>query len=305
MRNIINMLIAILHIFNIFPEQIIAQQEFIPKRKLIVGTKEAPPFSMKSEDGTWKGISIDLWRKIANEMKLEFEFQEHDIKGLIDGIVDGALDVAVAALTITRDRERSFDFSHPFHSTGLSIATLSKYGNPWIAVFKRFFSTAFMGIVASLVFLLLIVGLFLWWFERKKNPEQFGGKAIKGIGSGFWWSAVTMTTVGYGDKAPVTFWGRILAIIWMFAGIISSFTAAITSALTVGHLESIINGPEDLPKVRVGTVVNSTSEVFLREKSLSYSKYNTLFEGLQDVADGKIDAVVYDAPILRYRLSDN
>ena len=235
-------------------------------------------------------------------MELEFEFQEHDMKSLLNGMVDGSLDVAVAALTITQDREGSFDFSHPFHSTGLSIATLSKYGNPWIAVFKRFFSTAFMKIVASLVFLLLIVGVFLWWFERKKNPKQFGGKIIQGIGSGFWWSAVTMTTVGYGDKAPVTFWGRILAIIWMFAGIIiiSSFTAAITSALTVGHLESIIKGPEDLPKVRVGTIINSTSEAFLREKNLSYSKYNTLLEGLQEVADGKIDAVVYDAPILRY-----
>jgi len=72
MKNIINTLIAILLIFNIFPEQIIAQQELMPKSKLIVGTKEAPPFSMKSNDGTWKGISIDLWRKIANEMKLEF-----------------------------------------------------------------------------------------------------------------------------------------------------------------------------------------------------------------------------------------
>jgi polar amino acid transport system substrate-binding protein len=31
------------------------------ERELIIGTKEAPPFSMKGTDGTWQGISIELW----------------------------------------------------------------------------------------------------------------------------------------------------------------------------------------------------------------------------------------------------
>jgi len=34
----------------------------------------------------------------------------------------------------------------------------------------------------------------LWIFERKRNPEQFGGTPAQGIGSSFWWAAVTMTT---------------------------------------------------------------------------------------------------------------
>jgi ABC-type amino acid transport substrate-binding protein len=36
-----------------------------PRSTLVVGTKEAPPFSMKDADGAWTGISIDLMRKIA------------------------------------------------------------------------------------------------------------------------------------------------------------------------------------------------------------------------------------------------
>ena len=39
-------------------------------KKLIVGTKHAPPFAMKNPDGTWSGLSIDLWRQIAAELGL-------------------------------------------------------------------------------------------------------------------------------------------------------------------------------------------------------------------------------------------
>ncbi|MFH7563901.1 MULTISPECIES: ion channel [Oceanimonas] len=46
--------------------------------------------------------------------------------------------------------------------------------------------------------------------------------------------------MGYGDKAPVTFAGRLVGLIWMFAGMImvASFTAAITSSLTVNNLRT-------------------------------------------------------------------
>ena len=74
-------------------------------RVLIVGTKVAPPFAMKAEDGTWRGISIDLWRRIASQTHLRYRFQETTLKGLTDGVAEGSLDVAVAALTVTAPRD--------------------------------------------------------------------------------------------------------------------------------------------------------------------------------------------------------
>jgi len=271
-------------------------------RRLIVGTKQAPPFSIKSEDGTWKGISIELWEEIASELDLAYELREHDLKRLLDDVEKGNLDVAVAALTITADREQRIDFTHPFHTSGLGIAVIPKGGRNWIRVMERFLSIRFLKIIAGLGLVLLAFGMLVWFFERKRNPEQFGGKTASGIGNAFWWSAVTMTTVGYGDKAPKTMGGRVISIIWMFTGIIviSSFTAAITSALTVSQLESGIKGPEDLPKVKVGTVSDSTSEAYLQEHGIQYKEYPTPGEGLNAVVTSEIEALVYDAPILRY-----
>ena len=272
-----------------------------PERTLVVGTKEAPPFAMKAEDGTWYGLSIDLWRSVAEELEITYELEERSLEELISGLEDGSLDASVAALTLTAEREARVDFSHPFYSSGLGIAVAPTRGMDWSALLESFFSPALLQAVGMLVLVLFGFGLLVWLFERRHN-EQFGGAAAEGLGHAFWWSAVTMTTVGYGDKAPVTVGGRIVALVWMFAGVImiSTFTAAIASALTVASLGTKVQGPEDLPGARVATVTGSTSERYLEERFLRYDGVDELAEALGMAAEGQVDAVVYDAPILQY-----
>lgn len=307
MKITIGLVIGFSLLIGVMSTDVGGQQSSNALQPLVVGTKEAPPFSMKAADGQWSGLSIDLWRQIAAELNLQFEFRELTLKQLLDGVTDGSLDAAVAALTITPDREKRFDFTHDFYSTGLGMAVSVNAQNPWFAVARRFISVAFLKVVAILMLVLLGVGVLVWWLEHKKNAQQFNHSAVRGIGSGFWWSAVTMTTVGYGDKAPVTLAGRILGLIWMFAAIItiSSFTASITSSLTVSQLESVIKGPEDLPKVTVGTIVNTTSESYLKQIHISFLSYQSPQEGLAALKEGKIQAMVYDAPILRYYIHQN
>ena len=134
-----------------------AQGQTLSSRTLIVGTREVPPFAMKNSEGTWTGVSIDLWRQIAAALNLPFEFQERDLQGLLGGVANGSLDVAVAALSITAEHEKICDFSHPYYVTGLGIAIAPRHKTPWLVVLKRLFTLYYLKIVVGLCVLLLAI----------------------------------------------------------------------------------------------------------------------------------------------------
>jgi len=61
-----------------------------------------------------------------------------------------------------------------------------------------------------------------------------------------------------------------------------------------------VKGPQDLSKVRVGAIADTTGETYLRDYGISYTSYKTVSEGLRAIMEDSIQALVYDAPILRY-----
>jgi hypothetical protein len=49
--------------------------------------------------------------------------------------------------------------------------------------------------------------------EKDENPVQFPPIYLDGIDDAIWWSCTTVTTVGYGDKYPITNLGRLFALL--------------------------------------------------------------------------------------------
>ena len=270
---------------------------------LRVGITEVPPFVIKEPDGSWRGISIDLWNTVASTAVYRFELLPMPFERLLPSLEDGKLDVVVGALTMTAEREERFDFTHPFYRTGLAIGVLHDGEKSGWMVLRGLFSWQFLSLIFGLAALLLLVGALVWLFERRNNHEQFGGTPVQGLGSSFWWAAVTMTTVGYGDKAPVTLGGRLVGLVWMFAGLImvSTFTAAVASMLTVGNLQGGIQGPEDLRRAHVASVDNTSGALYLESQRIRHSNYPNLITAMRAVQQGEAEAVVYDLPIMQYR----
>lgn len=271
------------------------------KQELVIGVKETPPFVIANDDGTFSGVSIDLWEEIAIDLGIKYRYKQLELPELLAALDAGDVDASINPLTVTSQRVKSFHFTQPFYIASLGIATKKSSKSPLMTFILNFFSADFFKAVAFLFLILLVFGGLAWLFERKANPEEFG-TGLRGILDGIWWSAVTMTTVGYGDKAPKTIGGRIVGLIWMFTAvvIISGFTASIASSLTVNKLGSEITSPDELKHYKVGTIDGSTSMSYLSTKGIQFTSYDTPEHALEALANEDIKAVVYDRPTLKY-----
>lgn len=124
-----------------------------------------------------------------------------------------------------------------------------------------------------------------------------------GVWEAFWWSLVTATTVGYGDKCPKGTVGRAIAIGWMLGGIL--VFAHFTASITAERLQTRINGLEDLHGKRIATVVDTTAERFLRRQPVELVGFADADAAYQALREGKVQAVVSDAPTLRYQAAQS
>jgi ABC-type amino acid transport substrate-binding protein len=282
--------------------------EATPPAILKVATKPTPPFAMKAPDGDWHGIAIDLMTEIARTLGMTIAWTEVETNAdLLEVAKQGRVDAAIAAITVTADREKAVDFSHSYYGSGLAIAIQRHHGPSFWAGIKALTSPGFLGTIGMLVALLLGVGALMWLIEKQGNAEQFERHPAKGIGSGFWWAAVTMTTVGYGDKTPVSPLGRFIAVIWMFAALIliAVVTAQLTSSLTVNRLTGPVTSIRDLSHSRIGVVEHTASGSYFDARSITAVQFPTVSTGLQALEVGLIDAFVHDEPILRYDVYRN
>ena len=285
------------------PATAISQDESAAQSKLLVGVVVAPPAYIKTTDNRWEGLCVELWQAVAQRMGAPFEFREFSSsEAVLDALVKKEIDV-IPAVSVQDRFEAVMDFSQSYLKSGLSIAVPAEgLDYRWMNVIKSVFSPQIFKAIVLLFLMSLIVGIIVWSFEKRRNSEMFGDGNVKGIGHGIWWAMVTMTTVGYGDKAPKTMGGRISAIIWMIFSIvfIASFTAAITSQLTLTELRGKVHGFNDLYHARVGCTSGSEGFAFLAKKGIAAIPFESIEKGLLAVDSHMVDAFVQDEKILSY-----
>ncbi len=284
-----------------------AAQHAETPRELVVGVKEAPPFTMKNPEGQWTGLSVELWERIAQHLKYKFRYVEATtVPDLLDGVAGGKFDIGVGAITVTAEREQVVDFTQAFYTTGLGIAVPLVSSMSWVPVVRAMTSFGFLQAVLGLLGLALLAGVLMWVFERRQN-ENFSGGVSKGLTSSVWWSTLAMTQRTRSDTGPQTIAGRIVGIVWMIASIIAIavFTAGITSLLTTKQLEGLVHGVNDLRSVRVGSVNGTAADETLKKMRIKHRGYPTALEGLNAIRTGAIDAFVFDKPLLAWLIREN
>ncbi len=272
-------------------------------QKLRVATRIVKPFVFE-ENGKLVGFSVDLWESIRNQANIESEFVvQPTVADLLSTVKSKKADVGIAAISITAERDRQFDFSYPMFDSGLQILVMSQPSSNDIVsnLISGIFSITFLQLTGIILLFVLIPAHIIWFFEYRHREGICAEQPYyPGVFKAYWWALATLATQA--DEMPKSLAGRVVAVIWMFASVlfVAYFTATVTASLTVQQLRTDIKGPDDLPGKRVVSVAGSTSVEFLREKQIKVVEVTQVEQAYEALLQGQADAVVYDAPVLLY-----
>ncbi|XP_028776703.1 glutamate receptor 3.6-like [Neltuma alba] len=183
---------------------------------------------------------------------------------LLQKITTGEFDAVVGDITITTNRTKIVDFTQPYIESGLVVVAPIRKSNSSAWAFLRPF-TPMMWFVTGMSF--FVVGAVVWVLERQVN-DDFRGPARRQFVTIIWFSFSTLF-FAHRERTLSTL-GRLVLIIWLFVVLIlnSSYTASLTSILTVEQLSSPVKGIESLvtSKDLIGYPRGSFAENYLIEE---------------------------------------
>ncbi len=276
-----------------------------PAGALTVAARALAPFVIY-ENRSYSGFEVELVRLVGANLGLDVEIYAVDtVAKQIDDITRDVAQLGLGGVAVTASREEVVDFSLPVLDSGLTILTHAQesrgISDRILSFFDAIVSSDLPWLLVVFAVAVLIAAHLIWWLERHHNPD-FAVPYRRGIWDSFYWSVVTMSTVGYGDKVARGTRGRVLALLWIALGtlVFASFTAAIASSLAVSELRADLSGPSDLPGRRVATVAHTAGETYLPSIGVGPVLADNIEEAYGSLSEGEVDAIVFDAPVLRF-----
>ncbi|RUS68988.1 hypothetical protein EGW08_023250 [Elysia chlorotica] len=291
--------------------------------------KEAPFVMTSAPDAsgnvTWRGVSIDLVKKLAEKIGFKYNIRLTDHKdyghkdettdqwkGLLSEVVDSTKKYTIAAgpIPITGANMDAALLSKPYLSSGIKML-VKKPSQPseGINLMLEPFA-AEVWVMVVLAFIVISLALFLIArfspFERAKpGRDTYNPRSTFGLKNSFLFACTTMALQGY-RQAPRSISGRILICMWfMFVIIVLvAYVANLGSILTTrgrDHQQQVsFSDVEDLVrqnKVKLGALehgyVHTTMKNSIPYKYISDSKEWTQSstEGIQQARDSGGDYV--------------
>ncbi|VVC37864.1 Ionotropic glutamate receptor, L-glutamate and glycine-binding domain,Ionotropic glutamate [Cinara cedri] len=285
------------------------------RRFFRIGIAKSIPWTFMED--TWKGYCIDLIEKLAEEMNFKYEliaknkFGEFDSttnkwNGLIGGLVEGELDIVVASLTMTSDREEVIDFIAPyFDQSGISIVI--RKPSRKTSLFK------FMTVLKPEVWLSIVAALtvtaFMIWILDKYSPYSAQNNKLKyeqfrnfTLVESFWFALTSFTPQG-GGETPKAISGRVLvAAYWVFVVLmLATFTANLAAFLTVERMQTPVQSLQQLARqsrINYSVIDGGDAHQFFQNMKMAEDiLYNVWKEIALNQTNNRKDFRVWDYPI--------
>ncbi|CAN6463990.1 unnamed protein product [Victoria cruziana] len=273
--------------------------------------------SLAEGSGTVKGFCIDVFAAAVNNLPyaLAYKFipfgngkENPSYYDLAQMVQTGFFDAAVGDIAIVTSRTKIVDFTQPYAESGLVVVAPTKKMKSGAWTFLRPFTLKMWG---GTIAFFLVMGMVIWILEHKVNTD-FRGSPRKQAVTVVWFSFSTMFFAH--REVIVSVLGRLVLVVWLFVVLIvnSSYTASLTSILTVQQLTSPITGIDSLlsSSEPIGFQVGSFARNYLIELGVKKSRlielgtpeaYAAALE--KGPANGGVAAVVDERPYIDLFLS--
>ncbi|XP_019090322.1 PREDICTED: glutamate receptor 2.6-like isoform X2 [Camelina sativa] len=257
---------------------------------------------------TITGFCIDVFDNVMRQMPyavpyeyIPFETPDGKSRGSYDEMIYnvflGEFDGAVGDTTILANRSHYVDFALPYSETGIVVVVPVKderEKGEWVFLKPL---TKELWFLTSAAF--LYIGIMVWIFEYQANDDFKGQTILDQVSDVFYFS---FSTLFFAHRKPSeSVFTRFLAVVWCFVVLIltQSYTATLTSMLTVQELRPTVRHMDDLRKSGVNIGYQTGSFTFERLKQMRFDEsrlktYNSPEEMrelfLKKSSNGGIDA---------------
>ncbi|XP_042505802.1 glutamate receptor 3.7-like [Macadamia integrifolia] len=228
---------------------------------------------------------------------------------LVRMVAEDVFDGVIGDIAIVTNRTKIVDFTQPYVATGLVIVAPISNNKSSAWVFLRPFTVEMWCTTAAFF---VLIGVVIWILEHRVNKD-FRGPPSRQLITMFLFSFATLFKTN--QEYTMSTLGRIVMMIWLFVLMVitSSYTASLTSFLTIQQLSSPITGIDGLiaSRLPIGYQVGSFAESYLKD-SLNIPSSRLVSLGTPEEygralqhgpSNGGVAAIVDELPYLELFLS--
>ncbi|KAI3753344.1 hypothetical protein L2E82_25395 [Cichorium intybus] len=217
----------------------------LPKRTSFV------EFVTELSNHTIQGYCIDVFKEAIKLVPYQLPYRfvpfgdgksNPNYDQLVKFVTDDVFDGAVGDIAIVTNRTKIVDFTQPYATTGIVIIVPINNSKASAWVFLRPFTVEMWCVTAAAFVLIAFV---IWLLEHRVN-DDFRGPLKRQLVTIFLFSFSTLFKRNQEDTVSPL--GRMVMVVWLFLLMVitSSYTASLTSILTVEQLSSPITGIDTL-----------------------------------------------------------
>ncbi|KAJ9671517.1 hypothetical protein PVL29_025292 [Vitis rotundifolia] len=259
------------------------------------------------------GFSIEVFKAVLKHLNYSLPYEFFPFSGTYDDLVEQVhlkkFDAVVGDTSIVSKRWEQAEFSHPYTEPGLLMIVpeqVETSNRAWL--FMKPFTKAMWVLTGAIT---IYNGFTLWLIERNQNPELMTGSILNQMGTLVCLSFTTLFSMHGGRQHSNL--SRLVMVVWLFASLVitNSYTANLTSMLTVQRLEPTVVDVEDLKNANAIVGCSGRSFVVrylvdvIRIKESNIKDITSADEYARALRSGEIAAAFIEAPYAKLFLAQN